>query len=179
MTNKLFKSLVSLIVIALLSVSLLTVGVFAEEEAAGDILLSAPADGAEAPAEDAPAEDAADDNAAAEDKSDAEAEESEEAPTTGEKEEEEEGLGLGFWISLGIFGVLIIVGVIAAIIKKEKVGAWWRSYKSELKKIVWYPWNDVRKGTIVVVVVVVGLAAVIGLLDFAFFKGITWLGGKF
>ena len=169
MTNKLFKSLVALLIVALLSVSLFTVGVFAEEEAAGDVLLSAPADGE---ATDASVEETA---APTEDKSEAEGDASEEVPTTG-AEEEEEGLGLGFWISLGIFGALIIAGVILAIIKREAVGKWWKSYKSELKKIVWYPWNDVRKGTIVVVVVVVGLAAVIGLLDFAFFKGITGLG---
>ena len=174
MTNKLFKSLVALFIVALLSVSLFTVGVFAEEEAAGDVLLSAPADGE---ATDASADDTA---APAEDEHDHEHDhdhdhEDEEVPTTG-AEEEEEGLGLGFWISLGIFGALIIAGVILAIIKREAVGKWWKSYKSELKKIVWYPWNDVRKGTIVVVVVVVGLAAVIGLLDFAFFKGITGLG---
>jgi len=164
MTNKLFKSLVALLIVALLSVSLFTVGVFAEEEAAGDVLLSAPAD-----------ETVEETAAPTEDKSEAESDASEEVPTTG-AEEEEEGLGLGFWISLGIFGALIVAGVILAIIKREAVGKWWKSYKSELKKIVWYPWNDVRKGTIVVVVVVVGLAAVIGLLDFAFFKGITGLG---
>ena len=175
MTNKLFKSLVSLIVIALLSVSLFTVGVFAEEEVAGDVVLSAPVDGAAAADSSAADETVEETEAPAEDKSEAESDASEEVPTTG-AEEEKEGLGLGFWISLGIFGALIIAGVILAIIKREAVGKWWKSYKSELKKIVWYPWNDVRKGTIVVVVVVVGLAAVIGLLDFAFFKGITGLG---
>ena len=172
MTNKLFKSLVSFLVIALLSVSLFTVGVFAEEEAADNVLLSAPADEAAA---DSSADETIEETAApTEDKSEAEDDASEDVPTTGE--EEEKGLSTGFWVSLGIFGALIIAGVVLAIIKREAVGKWWRSYKSELKKIVWYPWNDVRKGTIVVVVVVVGLAAVIGLLDFAFFKGITGLG---
>ena len=171
MTNKLFKTLVSLLVIALLSVSLFTVGVFAEEEAADNVLLSAPAD--EAAADSSADETVEETEAPTEDKSEAESDASEEVPTTGE---EEKGLSTGFWVSLGIFGALIIAGVILAIIKREAVGKWWRSYKSELKKIVWYPWNDVRKGTIVVVVVVVGLAALIGLLDFAFFKGITGLG---
>ena len=173
MTNKLFKSIVSLLVVALLSVSLFTVGVFAEEEVVGAVLSAS----AESPADETVEEThASDDAAAAEDKSEAEADAKEEVPTTGSTAEEDEGLGLGFWISLGIFGLLIIAGIVAAIIKKDKVGAWLKSYKSELKKIVWYPWNDVRKGTIVVVVVVVGLAAVIGLLDFAFFQGITKLG---
>ena len=183
MTNKLFKSIVSLLVVALLSVSLFTVGVFADEAdvtedlTPGIVNAAIGADAsAESSADEAVEETHAADDAVAEDKSEAESDAAEEVPTTGATAEEDEGLGLGFWISLGIFGLLIIAGIVAAIIKKDKVGAWLKSYKSELKKIVWYPWNDVRKGTIVVVVVVVGLAAIIGLLDFAFFQGITKLG---
>ena len=62
--------------------------------------------------------------------------------------------------------------------KKEKVklstriATAFRGYKSEVKKIVWCPWNQVRKNTLVVVVVIVASAAVVGLLDVAFSKGI-------
>jgi preprotein translocase SecE subunit len=176
MTNKLFKSLVSFLVIALLSVSLFTVGVFAEEEAADNVLLSAPADGAAA---DSSADETIEETAApTEDKSEAESDASEEVPTTG-AEEEKEGLGLGFWISLGIFGALIIAGVILAIIKREAVGKWWKSYKSELKKIVWSPWKQVRKNSLVVFVVVVACTAIICALDLVFSQGILTLGGLF
>ena len=96
-----------------------------------------------------------------------------------ETEEEEKTLGLGFWISMGVLGALIIVGVVFAIIKREKLKVWLLSYKSELKKIVWSSKNDVKKNTIVVVVAVVAIAIVVGLLDFAFNKGIVALGQLF
>ena len=96
-----------------------------------------------------------------------------------ETEEEEATLGLGFWISMGVLGALIIVGAVFAIIKREKLKVWLLSYKSELKKIVWSSKNDVKKNTIVVVVAVIAIAIVVGLLDFAFNKGIVALGKLF
>ena len=66
--------------------------------------------------------------------------------------------------------------------KKDKVklstriATAFRSYKSEVKKIVWSPWNQVRKNTLVVVVVIVASAAVVGLLDYAFSQGLIALG---
>ena len=93
-----------------------------------------------------------------------------------ETEEEEKTLGLGFWISMGVLGALIIVGVVFAIIKREKLKVWLLSYKSELKKIVWSSKQDVKKNTIVVIVAVLAIAIVVGLLDFAFNKGIIALG---
>ena len=96
-----------------------------------------------------------------------------------ETEEEEATLGLGFWISMGVLGALIIVGVVFAIIKREKLKTWLLSYKSELKKIVWSSKNDVKKNTIVVVVAIVAIAIIVGLLDFAFNKGIVALGNLF
>ena len=94
-------------------------------------------------------------------------------------EEEEKSLGLGFWISIGVLGALVIVGVVFAIIKREKLKTWLLSYKSELKKIVWSSKNDVKKNTIVVVVAIVIVAVIVGLLDFAFSKGIIALGQLF
>ena len=93
-----------------------------------------------------------------------------------EAEAEEKTLGLGFWISMGVLGALIIVGVVFAIIKREKLKVWLLSYKSELKKIVWSSKQDVKKNTIVVIVAVLAIAIVVGLLDFAFNKGIIALG---
>ena len=69
--------------------------------------------------------------------------------------------------------------------KKEKVklsarlGKFWRDYKSELKKIVWCPWKQVKNNTVVVVVIVVLTSALIGLLDFGFSQAISLLGGLF
>ena len=58
----------------------------------------------------------------------------------------------------------------------ERIKASFRSLKSEVKKIVWSPWNQVRKNTLVVVVVIVASAAVIGVLDYAFSQGLIALG---
>ena len=66
--------------------------------------------------------------------------------------------------------------------KKEKVklstriATAFRGYKSEVKKIVWCPWNQVRKNTLVVVVVIVASAAVVGVLDYVFTQGLIALG---
>ena len=66
--------------------------------------------------------------------------------------------------------------------KKEKVklstriATTFRGYKSEVKKIVWCPWNQVRKNTLVVVVVIVASAAVVGVLDYVFTQGLIALG---
>lgn len=58
----------------------------------------------------------------------------------------------------------------------EKVKRFFREYKSELKKIVWYGPKQTAKSTVLVVVVIVVAAAVIGAFDFAFSNGLTWLG---
>ena len=69
--------------------------------------------------------------------------------------------------------------------KKEKVKfsarvkKFWRDYKSELKKVVWCPWKQVKNNTVVVLVIVLVSGAAIGLLDFGFSKLITALGGLF
>ena len=92
-----------------------------------------------------------------------------------EEETKDEGFTTSDLVLLIIFIVVVIAVVIFCIIKREKVGKFFRGLKSEFKKIVWSPWNQVRKNTIVVIVVVVALAAVIGLLDFLFGQGITEL----
>ena len=85
----------------------------------------------------------------------------------------------GMIISLSILGVIVLVTAIFCIIKREKVGKFFRSLKSETKKVVWLPWDQVRKNSIVVIVVVVILAIVIGVLDFVFSQGIITLGTLF
>ena len=58
----------------------------------------------------------------------------------------------------------------------SRIGHFFRSYKSEVKKIVWCPWKQVRKNSLVVLITVIAVAAVICALDFAFFQGIIKLG---
>ena len=54
----------------------------------------------------------------------------------------------------------------------QRISHFFRGYKSELKKIVWSPWKQVRKNTLVVVIIVAVCAVVIGALDIAFSSGI-------
>ena len=97
--------------------------------------------------------------------------------TTGTEEEGKDIVGT--IISLSILGVILVVVALYCIIKREKVGKFFRSLKSEVKKVVWLPWDQVRKNTIVVVIVVIAVAVVIGVLDYAFSQGIINLGKLF
>ena len=63
--------------------------------------------------------------------------------------------------------------------KKGRIKNAWNGFKSEFKKIVWSPRDQVRKNTIVVVVAVVALAIIIALADLVFMKGITALSVLF
>jgi preprotein translocase SecE subunit len=47
---------------------------------------------------------------------------------------------------------------------------------SEIKKIVWCPWKQVRKNSLVVLAVVIACAIVICALDIAFSKALLGLG---
>ncbi len=86
------------------------------------------------------------------------------------------------WDAVISFGIVIIAIAVLLIIYfvnpkfKEKVQNFFRSIKSELKKVVWSSKNDVKKNTIVVLIFVAAFAVLIGLLDFLFSKGIIALG---
>ena len=100
-----------------------------------------------------------------------------------EAEEQAEG-GFPMWAVWAIVGgVILVAAVVLCIIFREKVAKFLRVYKSEWKKIVWLPWDQTKKSTLVVLVVLVVCAAVICLLDLGLFEGITaliqWIGGLF
>ena len=61
----------------------------------------------------------------------------------------------------------------------SRIKSWMRSIKSEVKKISWSPWTDVRKNTLVVVVVIVVCAVALTIVDYVFAQGITALGNLF
>ena len=44
----------------------------------------------------------------------------------------------------------------------------WGDYKSEMKKVVWMPWKDVKRDTKLVLAATFALGLVIGLVDFVF-----------
>ncbi|MBR6917100.1 MAG: preprotein translocase subunit SecE [Clostridia bacterium] len=67
--------------------------------------------------------------------------------------------------------------------KKEKkpsifsrFGAWLKSCKSEMKKVVWASWSSVKSNTLMVLACIVVVSAVIGLVDYLFSQGFTILG---
>ncbi len=63
--------------------------------------------------------------------------------------------------------------------KSGKLGNAWRGFKSEFKKIVWPSGKQVRKNTLVVVVVMILFAIAIGALDYAFSSGMRALTNIF
>ena len=58
----------------------------------------------------------------------------------------------------------------------ERMGHFFRSYASEIKKIVWCPWKQVRKNSLVVLALVIACAIAICALDYAFSQAILGLG---
>ena len=58
----------------------------------------------------------------------------------------------------------------------EKVKNFFRGFRGEFKKIVWYPWNMVRKNSIIVIIAIVIIGVIVALLDLAFSSGIIGLG---
>ena len=58
----------------------------------------------------------------------------------------------------------------------SRITSFARSIKSEVKKISWSPWTDVRKNTIVVVVVIAICVIALAIVDYVFAQGITALG---
>ena len=61
----------------------------------------------------------------------------------------------------------------------SRIAAFARSIKSEVKKISWSPWTEVRKNTLVVIVVIAVCAIGMAIVDYVFLQGITALGNLF
>ena len=183
---KLKRTSLALVLAVVLMLSLFPVATFALEDAgaaaedeAGIVLDAAqPTDTSAANAE-AEADSAADAETEAETEAETSADTTDEHDHDDETTEEEKGMSLGDIISLAIFGVVILLVAVYCLTHKEKVAKLFKGLKSELKKIVWTPWNQVRKNTFVVLVIIVAAAIVIGVLDLLFSKGILALGKIF
>jgi preprotein translocase SecE subunit len=61
----------------------------------------------------------------------------------------------------------------------SRITSFARSIKSEVKKISWSPWTEVRKNTLVVIVVIAVCAVALAIVDYVFLQGITALGKLF
>ena len=79
-------------------------------------------------------------------------------------------MSVGDFVSLCIAGAALVIVIVLCIVKRAKVAESLRAYKSEMKKITWYSWKNVVRGTVFVLVSVLVIALVVGLLDFVFFE---------
>ncbi len=59
----------------------------------------------------------------------------------------------------------------------RRIKKFWKEYWSELKKVSWMSWKDIRKNTALVAVTVVAFSVAIGLIDTAFGTIIEGLAG--
>jgi preprotein translocase SecE subunit len=81
-------------------------------------------------------------------------------------------------VTLSIIGLAVIVFLLFFFINKKfnaKVKKTLKDLSSELKKIVWSPWRDVKKNTITVIVISLGAALLIFVLDLIFNKSLSAL----
>ena len=156
LNSKLIRSALSLILVLVLVFSLGAVNAFADEASETGVETEVVTDGATAAESETVADDGHDHDHE-------------------EEEEAKEGMTTFDIVSLAILGALIVAGVIYCLKNKEKVGKFLRSLKSEFKKISWSSWRDVRKNTIVVLIVVIAVAILIGVVDVLFSKGIIAL----
>ena len=74
-------------------------------------------------------------------------------------------------IGVVIAAVVLVIAVVLCIRFRENIKKFLRVYKSELKKVVWLPWDQTRKSTLVVLVVMAVFAVAISLLDWGLSEG--------
>ena len=84
--------------------------------------------------------------------------------------ENSKGLSTGLLIGLIIGAVVLAIVIVLCIKFREKIGKFFRVYKSEAKKVVWLPWSQTKKSTLVVLVVLIAFAVAICLIDLALSK---------
>ena len=180
MTSVKFSKILAVILTVMLMITLLPCAVFATDAdtttaaadvtTAGDVTTSSPSDETTAGATDST-------TAAGDETTKAPTSETTAQSSTSNKKDD--GPNWDLIISLSIIGLLVVAFAICfAVIPKfrERVKKFFSDYKSELKKVVWSPWREVRKNTILVLVVVAAVALVIFLLDTIFSGGISALG---
>ena len=101
-----------------------------------------------------------------------------EETTTVNKEEQEKAKQrrIRGYINLGVGAVILIGLAVLAFVFRAKIPAWWKGLKSECGKITWCPKDKLKKNVFVVIIIIVAIAAAIGVLDFVFSRGMIHLG---
>ena len=103
-----------------------------------------------------------------------------EASTGSTSDKKDDGkLGVGGIIGICIAAAIVVVAVVFGVKYRENIVKYLRVLKSESKKIVWFPWDQTKKNTLVVLIVLIACAAAICLLDFALNKGFLAFIGLF
>jgi preprotein translocase subunit SecE len=82
------------------------------------------------------------------------------------------------FVSLIVLAVVLVIVVVVCIVKRAKVAESARAYKSEMKKITWFPWKSVWRCTVFVLICMVAIAVVVGFLDIAIFKVQDLMAGR-
>lgn len=59
----------------------------------------------------------------------------------------------------------------------RKIKKFWKEYASELKKVAWMSWKDVKKNTLLVICSIVAFGVAIGVIDLTFGEIITGFAG--
>ena len=160
------RSLIALLLSLVLVVSLFTVGISATE------VTTAAADEVTTTVEDT----TANTETSAESESSTETS----AATTGSTDTSAADATKKTLIINGIIIAAIIVVLVVVYIKfRAKLNEFFRSVKSELKKITWSSMEQTRKGFLVAIVVTVIFAVGLLLIDLAFGEGISYLDKLF
>ena len=89
--------------------------------------------------------------------------------------ENKEAISTGTIVGIIVAAVLLVIAIVLCIKFREKIAKSLRVYKSELKKVVWLPWDQTRKSALVVLLVMVVCAIAICTLD----RALNFGFGKF
>ncbi len=173
-TGKLLTKWTAVLCAVLLMISLFAIPAFADTTSASDT-------SNETTAEETTVETAANttDNAETTKKDEAETTGTSNTDKKDDAANDNAGLSVSAIIWIVVGAVLVIAAVILGIKYREKIAKGLRVYKSEFKKVSWLSWEQTRKSTLVVVVVLIAFAAVICLLDIALFQGFDALLNAF
>ena len=159
-TGKLLTKWLAVLCAAMLMISLFAIPVFADETTTADTTTES-AEETTTVAEDETTSEKSDETTTTSGSGSGSGSSTEKAP--------EDNTALIVWIIVG--AIILIVVVVLCIKFREKIAKGLRVYKSEFKKVSWLSWEQTRKSTLVVVVILVVFALVIGLLDMGLFEG--------
>ena len=88
-------------------------------------------------------------------------------------------------LTLIISAVLVLAATAAFVVWREPVvafgqrsAAFMRDVRSEMRKVSWPSWDDLRRSTLVITVIVIILGVLIGLMDWLFSRILIDLFGR-